>query len=67
MAPPGLHINQLTDDLLLRILVDVLREADRTARWDIGCAATPPRVCRLELCEWQQPRWRAVSPVVTVV
>lgn len=40
MAAPGLHINQLPDDLLLRILGDVLREADRTARWDIGCAAT---------------------------
>lgn len=38
MAAPGPHINQLPDDLLLRILVDALSDAE-PARWGIECAA----------------------------
>lgn len=41
MAAPGLHINQLPDELLLRILVEALREAD-TAHWVERCVPPSP-------------------------
>lgn len=46
MAAPSLHINQLPDDLLLRILAEALSDAE-TAGEDIQCAAPVPAAAPL--------------------
>ena len=44
MAAQPLHINQLPDDLLLRILTEALSDS-QNARWDIGCASAASAAC----------------------
>lgn len=44
MAAQPLHINQLPDDLLLRILTEAL-SGSQNARWDIGCASAASAAC----------------------